>query len=561
MSQLQSATADLRRWPDVDVSVRSTLPPGLSVRLPKLLGRANGARVSTNPEFLRQGSAVHDYEHPSRIIFGRFAETTDAHLAVVERVYAAIEAPRLRVDVAAAELIKNVANGFLALKLSFVNEVAALSEEYGVEVTEVLDGIGLDPRIGSVYMRPGLGFGGSCLPKELQVLAAAGRRRGLSMHVARAISQVNVEQQDRFVRQILAEIPRDESRVGLLGLSFKADTDDLRGSPALHVARRLLEEGVVVTAHDPAVRPDRAVAAAPGCRSRAARRSSRAPMPSPLPPSGRNSASSTLPRWRPACGAGCSSTAAASSSQERPSPRGSRIVGSAAGPAAGSRGGRRSAPELGSGAPRRSVEASRGDPVEYRGEPLTRGSGARNATRDPPFARADARPGAAPRRRRTRPASDRRRYPSRARPGCFAPHPSARRRRPVGRDRSHRRASPRNATCSRPGSSAISASAPSASASMRSAVAFGCWPNRSTTGASVASASPAAASAAGLSQPMSCTRSRSPRSGRLRRSRWRPSTRRRASAAPCRLPCMPTARSRPGRTWRCCRAAATSSRS
>ncbi|MDF2733473.1 MAG: rkpK [Chloroflexota bacterium] len=264
LSQLQSATADLRRWPDVDVSVRSTLPPGLSVRLPKLLGRADGARVSTNPEFLRQGSAVHDYEHPSRIIFGRFAETTDAHLAVVERVYAAIEAPRLHVDVAAAELIKNVANGFLALKLSFVNEVAALSEEYGVEVTEVLDGIGLDPRIGSVYMRPGLGFGGSCLPKELQVLAAAGRRRGLSMHVARAISQVNVEQQDRFVRQILAEIPRDESRVGLLGLSFKADTDDLRGSPALHVARRLLEEGVVVTAHDPAVRPDRAVAAAPG---------------------------------------------------------------------------------------------------------------------------------------------------------------------------------------------------------------------------------------------------------------------------------------------------------
>lgn len=264
LSQLQSATADLRGWPDVDVSVRSTLPPGLSARLPQLLGRADGSRLSTNPEFLRQGSAVHDYEHPSRIIFGRFAETTDAHLAVVEHVYATIEAPRLHVDVAAAELIKNVANGFLALKLSFVNEVAALSEEYGVEVAEVLEGIGLDPRIGSVYMRPGLGFGGSCLPKELQVLALAGRRRGIPMHVARAISQVNVEQQDRFVRQIMAEIPRHDSRVGLLGLSFKADTDDLRGSPSLHVARRLLEEGVAVKAYDPAVRHDRAIAAAPG---------------------------------------------------------------------------------------------------------------------------------------------------------------------------------------------------------------------------------------------------------------------------------------------------------
>ena len=264
LSQLHSATSQLQRWPDVDICVRSTLPPGLSARLPTLLGRADGSRISTNPEFLRQGSAVADYEHPSRIIFGRFPETSAAHLEKIEEVYAAIEAPRLYVDVAAAELIKNVANGFLALKLSFVNEVAARSEDYGVEVSEVLDGIALDPRIGSVYMRPGLGFGGSCLPKELQVLASAGRRRGLPMHVARAISQVNVEQQDRFVRQVIKVLPAHAGRVGLLGLSFKADTDDLRGSPALHVARRLLEEGHEVLAYDPAVRPERALAAAPG---------------------------------------------------------------------------------------------------------------------------------------------------------------------------------------------------------------------------------------------------------------------------------------------------------
>ena len=264
LTQLTSATTDLRRWPEVHISVRSTLPPGASTRLPTMLGRASGERISTNPEFLRQGSAVEDFAHPSRVIIGRFPETSPEHLQLIERVYAEIQGPRLLVDTAAAELIKNVSNAFLALKLSFVNEVAALSEEYGVEVDEVLSGIALDPRIGSSYMRPGLGFGGSCLPKELQVLASAGRRRGIPMHVARATAQVNLEQQDRFVRRILAELPASGGRVGLLGLSFKADTDDLRGSPAIYVARRLLEEGHEVVAHDPAVRPDRAVEAAPG---------------------------------------------------------------------------------------------------------------------------------------------------------------------------------------------------------------------------------------------------------------------------------------------------------
>src|SRR5262245_8833041 len=263
LSQLVSATTALRRWPEVHISVRSTLPPGASQRLPAMLGRASGERVSTNPECLRQGAAVADFAHPSRVIIGRFPETSAEHLDLLQRIYEPIPGPRLVVDTASAELIKNVSNGFLALKLSFVNEVAALSEEYGVEVDEVLDGIALDPRIGSSYMRPGLGLGGSCLPKELQVLTSAGRRRGIPMHVARATAQVNLEQQDRFVRRILTELPPSGGRVGLLGLSFKADTDDLRGSPAIYVARRLLEEGHEVVAYDPAVRPERAVEAAP----------------------------------------------------------------------------------------------------------------------------------------------------------------------------------------------------------------------------------------------------------------------------------------------------------
>jgi UDPglucose 6-dehydrogenase len=264
LSQLRTVLDDLRAWPQAHVCVRSTLPPGTSGRLPAMLGRSSGERISTNPEFLRQGSAMHDYQHPSRIVVGTYPETGADHLGRMEQLFVGVDAPRVRVDVAAAELIKNVANGFLALKLSFVNEVAALSEEYGVEVQQVLDGIALDPRIGSIYMRPGLGFGGSCLPKELEVLAAAGRQRGIAMHVARAAAQVNLEQQDRFVRRILDELPSATSRVAVLGLSFKANTDDLRGSPALHVVRRLLDAGNTVVVHDPAVRPERARAAAPG---------------------------------------------------------------------------------------------------------------------------------------------------------------------------------------------------------------------------------------------------------------------------------------------------------
>ncbi|MBW3632358.1 MAG: nucleotide sugar dehydrogenase [Chloroflexi bacterium] len=264
LTQLRSALDGLRDCPAAHVSVRSTLPPGTSLRLPALMGRSSSERISTNPEFLRQGTALHDYRNPTRVVIGRFADTSQEHLERLDELLGALEAPRLRVDVTTAELVKNVANGFLALKLSFVNEVAALSEEYGVDVQDVLDGIAFDPRIGSSYMRPGLGFGGSCLPKELQVLAAAGRRKGIPMHVARAAAQVNMEQQDRFVRQLLRGLPPGGGRVALLGLSFKADTDDLRGSPSIHVARRLMDAGHEVVAHDPAVRPDRARSAAPG---------------------------------------------------------------------------------------------------------------------------------------------------------------------------------------------------------------------------------------------------------------------------------------------------------
>lgn len=266
VSQLESACASLSEWTDVHVSFRSTLPPGLSARLPAMLGREDGERISTNPEFLRQGAALHDVDNPSRIVIGRYSETSKEHLERVRALYAHVPGPRLEVSVAAAELIKNVANAFLALKLSFVNEIASLSEEYDVDIDEVLAGISLDPRIGSVYMRPGLGFGGSCLPKELEVVASSGRRMGLPMHIARAAATVNADQQARFARRILRELGSGSRRVALLGLSFKAGTDDLRGSPSMTLAQHLVDAGVEVVGHDPVVAPAAAVQHVTGMR-------------------------------------------------------------------------------------------------------------------------------------------------------------------------------------------------------------------------------------------------------------------------------------------------------
>ena len=218
------------------------------------------SQVLTNPEFLRQGTALADFLAPTRIVIGRFPETEAVTIALVEGIFDRIPAPRLVVDVASAELIKNGANAFLALKLSFANEMAVLAEEYGADIAEVLNGITLDPRIGSKYMQPGFGFGGSCLPKELAALAVAGTDRGLPMHVTTAASAANASSQSRFVQRIESAMGGLPGRtVGLLGLAFKAGTDDLRDSPALEVIAQVIDAGARVQAYDPAVGPDHTV--------------------------------------------------------------------------------------------------------------------------------------------------------------------------------------------------------------------------------------------------------------------------------------------------------------
>jgi len=233
--------------------IRSTLPVGSAARLSSRPGVVP-ERLFVAPEFLRQGNALADIRTPTRVVVGIFgAPVNPDALARVTDALAQPGIPLLVMQAEEASLVKNASNVFLALRLTFANEVAGLAEDLGVDVGPVLEGIGHDPRIGHTYMRPSYGFGGSCLPKEVRSLSSAGLDRGLPMHLASAISDANAEHQARFARQIADAVGGlAGKRIALLGLAFKADTDDVRSSPALRLAARLLAEGADLRAHDPA---------------------------------------------------------------------------------------------------------------------------------------------------------------------------------------------------------------------------------------------------------------------------------------------------------------------
>ena len=258
LGQVRAALAELaasaRHEPTI--VVRSTLPLGVGQRL-AAEGSLDPRRSFTNPEFLRQGSALADFLRPSRVVIGRFPQSDGGRLQALLAVFDGIDAPRFVVDVTASELIKNAANAFLALRLSFVNELALLAEECGCDIGAVLPAIAADPRIGSAYLQPGFGFGGSCLPKELRTLTLAGWERNLPMNVTAAASAANAVHRERFairLERLLGGL-RDR-RIGLLGLAFKAGTDDVRESPALWLAARMLEAGAEVCGYDPLAGPN-----------------------------------------------------------------------------------------------------------------------------------------------------------------------------------------------------------------------------------------------------------------------------------------------------------------
>lgn len=239
--------------PGAIVVNKSTVPVGTALLVEQVTGRSDIVVVS-NPEFLREGTAVRDSLHPDRVVVG--ADDRRAATLVAE-LFAATGAPRIVTDTVTAETIKYASNAFLATKLSFVNALAGLCESVGADVRDVILGLGYDRRVGFEFLRPGPGWGGSCLPKDTIALIRIAESAGYDFALLRAAIEANDEQRERIVRKIVdAASPGGDSAgavVGVWGLAFKAGTDDRRRSPAVAIARRLVDLGATVRAFDPTV--------------------------------------------------------------------------------------------------------------------------------------------------------------------------------------------------------------------------------------------------------------------------------------------------------------------
>jgi UDPglucose 6-dehydrogenase len=235
--------------PGAVIAIKSTVPPGTTQALARGSGRRDVAFVMF-PEFLREGSALEDLRHPSRVVVG------GEDIAAVQRVAALLGGPgttRLLCDSVSAELVKYGSNAFLATKISFINEMAQLCELTGADIEHVADGMGLDPRIGRSFLSAGLGWGGSCFPKDVRALETSAGYHGQSFWLLKAAIEVNSQQRRRFTAKLLQGLggSLEGRRVAILGLAFKPFTDDMRQAPALEVVRQLEDLGAVVVATDP----------------------------------------------------------------------------------------------------------------------------------------------------------------------------------------------------------------------------------------------------------------------------------------------------------------------
>ena len=232
---------------------KSTVPVGTGEFVREVIERNQKTRVPfdvvSNPEFLREGSAIEDTLRPDRIVIG--APTQQVAMTLLE-LYAPLERPMIITDVPSAEMIKYASNAFLAAKISFMNSIANICELAGADVTQVMKGMGLDPRIGGAFLQAGLGYGGSCFPKDTESLVHTAGVLGYDFALLRAVVETNAERAPHFVRAIeKALAPLDDKRIAVLGLAFKPNTDDMREAKSIEVIRRLLELGATVRAYDP----------------------------------------------------------------------------------------------------------------------------------------------------------------------------------------------------------------------------------------------------------------------------------------------------------------------
>ncbi len=232
---------------------KSTVPVKTGDQVAETIKRYCKAQVEfdvvSNPEFLREGFAVEDLMKPDRIVVGVRAPRP---AAIMKQIYAPFNAPVIITDINSAELIKHASNSFLALKISYINAIAVLCEATGANVQEVAQGMGMDERIGRRFLQAGLGFGGSCFPKDLSAFIKISEQVGYDFRMLKEVQRINSEQMDRFVKKITETLWVLKGKtIGVLGLAFKQNTDDVRSSPAIELCQRLLKEGATLRVHDP----------------------------------------------------------------------------------------------------------------------------------------------------------------------------------------------------------------------------------------------------------------------------------------------------------------------
>jgi len=231
--------------------MKSTVPVGTGVSIKRAFAQRgkDGFRYVSCPEFLKEGTALADFRNPDRVVVGDDGDW--AGDAVVE-LYAPLGAPLVRTDVASAEMVKLASNAYLATKISFINEIANVCEETGADVLEVARGMGLDQRIGSAFLRPGIGYGGSCFPKDVSALKQLAGNSGYHFQLLTAVIEVNELQKRRVISKLQKHLGSLVGKtVALLGLAFKPDTDDMREASSLVLAARLQADGATVRAYDP----------------------------------------------------------------------------------------------------------------------------------------------------------------------------------------------------------------------------------------------------------------------------------------------------------------------
>lgn len=258
LEKIKSAAQDIAKYMNSSktIVIKSTVPVGTGQLLKKLIYQNQTTsypfEIVSNPEFLREGTAVYDFLHPDRVIIGFESEKALQTMKNIYQYFRMSKIPILFTDIETAEMIKYASNAFLAMKVTFINEMAALCEQVGADITDVARGMGMDDRIGPEFLNPGPGYGGSCFPKDISALATLGQKHGLNMTLVEATIEANERHKQRMLNIIETLMTGlNNKTIGVLGLAFKAGTDDMREAPSLNIISKLNKKGAKILAYDP----------------------------------------------------------------------------------------------------------------------------------------------------------------------------------------------------------------------------------------------------------------------------------------------------------------------